>query len=90
MPQRNTGQRNYSRRARGTSRYANNRNYNRVSRTRLINNSITIDLISRLTTPQITNNYNSIVNDFFNGASFTEDNFESSILPVGFLGSYFL
>ena len=45
-----------------------------------------------MTTPQITNNYNSIVNDFFNGASFTdEDNFESSILPVGFLeSSHFL
>lgn len=77
-------QRNYNQRALCTSRFVNqdqnqNQNHNRNSQ---IINSITIDRIARITTPQITDNL--FANDLFNGTNFHNDNsLESLILPAG-------
>ncbi|RIA95196.1 hypothetical protein C1645_817041 [Glomus cerebriforme] len=63
----------------------NNINQNHVSvvlQIRFLNNSNTINLISRITTHQISDN--SLENDFFNGTNFdNNNNFESLILPAG-------
>jgi hypothetical protein len=84
MLSRNCGQRGTSRSTNTVNNVNNiNINRNRVSLIRPINNFSTIDRIARITTPQITNN--PIENDFFNGASFYDNNdFESLILPAGF------
>jgi hypothetical protein len=67
-----------------SSSYKNNAN--NIYQTRVsIDNSNTIDRITRLTTSQITKN--SFENDFFNGTSFKDGNdLESLILPSGFSG----
>jgi hypothetical protein len=79
-PSNSRTQRNYSQKTLDTSRFVNqNRDQNRISQ---ISNSNTIDRIARITTPQITDNI--LVNDFFNGTKFHNDNsFESLILPAG-------
>ena len=50
------------------SGFANDAIVNRNHLLQINNNSDTIDRISQIITPQVTNN--SFVNDFFNGASF--------------------
>ncbi|CAG8611362.1 11540_t:CDS:1, partial [Funneliformis mosseae] len=59
---------------------ANILNRNHVSRGDWINTPSTIDLISRITVPQISSNNNE--QNFFNGAAFSDgNNFESLLSP---------
>jgi hypothetical protein len=84
---------NYEGRIRDTSRFNNanannannNSNENRGSRLRLINNTKTLDLISRINIPQISNN--DYVQSFFNGTDFNGANNFEHILSAGCLPS---
>jgi hypothetical protein len=83
--------RNYRRRIYRMTRFdannVNNINRNRIARIRLINNTNTLDRISRIVVPQITDN--PFEQTFFNGTNFNNDinSFESLILPVGWFPS---
>ncbi|RIA83353.1 hypothetical protein C1645_833965 [Glomus cerebriforme] len=63
-------------------------NANNINQSRILNspidNTVTLDLIARITTPQ--NIDNPLGNNFLNGTNFIDNNdIESSFLPAGFV-----